>query len=90
MDQGRGEQSPPFLSCLSALYKCLFVVKSRVKAPPCGRSLALAQVNVVLTLWCIQGASSWQVLHTCMATETPTAPGEPGKAPKPETPRDVH
>lgn len=57
MDQGRGEQSPPLLSCLSALCKCLFVVKSRVKAPPCGRSLALAQVQVVFTPWCIQGAA---------------------------------
>lgn len=60
MDQGRGEHSPPSLSCLSALCKCLFVVKSRVKAPPCGRSLALAQVNVVFTPWCIQRASPWR------------------------------
>lgn len=49
MDQRRGKQSPPSLSWLSALYKCLFVVKLRVKAPPCGRSLALAQVNAVFT-----------------------------------------
>lgn len=49
MDQRRGKQSPPLLSWLSALYKCLFVVKLRVKAPPCGRSLALAQVNAVFT-----------------------------------------
>lgn len=80
-DQGRGEQSPPFPSCLSAFCKCLFVVKSRVKAPPCGRSLALAQVNVVFTPWSIQGALSWQVAHSSMATRTPTAPGDPGEAP---------
>lgn len=49
MDQRRGKQRPPFLSWLSALYKCLFVVNLRVKAPPCGRSLALAQVNAVFT-----------------------------------------
>lgn len=42
-EQRHGEQSPPSLSCISTLYKCLFVVKLRVKAPPCGRSLALAQ-----------------------------------------------
>lgn len=48
MDQRGGKQSPPSLSWLSALHKCLFVVKSRVKAPPCGRSLALAQVNTVV------------------------------------------
>lgn len=60
MDQGRGEQSPPSPSCLSALCKCLSVVKSRVKAPPCGRSLALAQVNVVVTLWSIIVAGATQ------------------------------
>lgn len=61
MDQRRGKQSPPLLCWLSALYKCLFVVKLRVKAPPCGRSSALAQVNTVFTQWWIHIASSLQV-----------------------------
>lgn len=65
MDQRGGKQSPPSLSWLSALYKCLFVVKSRVKAPPCGRSLALAQVNTVVDPQSI----------------TPAGPAQPPKPP---------
>jgi len=52
---------------LGTLYKCLFVVKLRVKAPPCGRSLAVAQVNAGFT----RGGSTEHHLRRCHATAQP-------------------
>lgn len=87
VDQRRGKQSPPLLGWLSALHKCLFVVKSRVKAPPCGRSSALAQVNTVSTQWWIHKASSSRVLHNShQDTGTITRPREAPVTQKPLMP----
>lgn len=86
---GKRRAEPSFPSCLSALCKCLSVVKSRVKAPPCGRSLALAQVMVVVT----PGASRERGPGRCQPAAQPPAHPEhlesQGRLP-PQTLHDIH